>query len=136
MKIEDLLNKYFEGETSREEERELRRLFTTGNVPEELEIYRPMFAFIDEEVKQHRQTNRKKSLVNKHILHFISGVAACLVILLGGNAIHKHLRQQPENYVIIDGKRYTDVNLIREQAKMAFNDVSFTQEDIFDSLFD
>ena len=34
MKIDELLDKYFEGETSCEEERELRRFFTEEEVPE------------------------------------------------------------------------------------------------------
>ena len=45
MNIEELLNKYFEGETNCEEERELRRFFTQGIVPEHLQMYGPMFAF-------------------------------------------------------------------------------------------
>ena len=44
MKIDELLDKYFEGETSCEEERELRRFFTEGEVPEHLQTYRPLFA--------------------------------------------------------------------------------------------
>ncbi|MCZ2668196.1 hypothetical protein O1399_17145, partial [Bacteroides fragilis] len=43
MNIEELLNKYFEGETTCEEERELRRFFTRGIIPEHLQMYRPMF---------------------------------------------------------------------------------------------
>ena len=52
MNIEELLNKYFEGETTCEEERELRRFFTRGIVPEHLQMYRPMFAFLTEENRQ------------------------------------------------------------------------------------
>lgn len=47
--IETLLNKYFEGETTCEEERRLRRFFAEGLVPEHLEVYRPMFAFFEAE---------------------------------------------------------------------------------------
>ena len=36
MDIDELLNRYFEGETSSEEERELRAFFTSGNVPDRL----------------------------------------------------------------------------------------------------
>lgn len=52
MNIEELLNKYFEGETTCEEERELRRFFTRGIIPEHLQMYRPMFAFLNEENRQ------------------------------------------------------------------------------------
>lgn len=41
MKIEELIDRYFEGQTSCEEERELRSFFTQENVPESLQVYRP-----------------------------------------------------------------------------------------------
>lgn len=50
--IETLLNKYFEGATTCEEERRLRRFFAEGLVPEHLEVYRPMFAFFEAEQKE------------------------------------------------------------------------------------
>lgn len=50
--IETLLNKYFEGETTCEEERRLRRFFAEGLVPKHLEVYRPMFAFFEAEQKE------------------------------------------------------------------------------------
>ena len=50
--IETLLNKYFEGETTCEEERRLRRFFAEGLVPEHLEVYRPVFAFFEAEQKE------------------------------------------------------------------------------------
>ena len=49
MKIDELLDKYFEGETSCEEERELRRFFTEEEVPEHLQTYRPLFAYLNRE---------------------------------------------------------------------------------------
>ena len=57
MNIEELLNKYFEGETSCEEERELRHFFTQGIVPEHLKEYSPLFAFLE---KENRIASRKK----------------------------------------------------------------------------
>ena len=50
MDIDELLNRYFEGETSSEEERELRAFFTSGNVPDRLAVYTPMFTYLEEDV--------------------------------------------------------------------------------------
>lgn len=48
--IQDLLDKYFEGETSLREEKELRRFFrTTALLPEEWEPYRQMFTYFESE---------------------------------------------------------------------------------------
>lgn len=136
MKIEELLNKYFEGETSCEEERELRSFFAGSNVPEELKVYIPLFAYIEQEALQYKkQINRKKDFP-KHLMYAISGIAACLLIVLSTNIIYKHSNSTPRDYVIIDGKRYTDTDLIREHAQIAFNDVCFTREELFETLFE
>ena len=54
MDIDELLNRYFEGETSSEEERELRAFFTSGNVPDRLAVYTPMFTYLEEESRKER----------------------------------------------------------------------------------
>ncbi|MCD8030540.1 MAG: hypothetical protein LUF85_06910 [Bacteroides sp.] len=48
-KLDQLLDRYFEGLTSCEEEQEIRRLFHQGEVPQHLEVYRSLFAWIEEE---------------------------------------------------------------------------------------
>lgn len=141
MNIEELLNKYFEGETSCDEERELRRFFTRGIVPEHLEMYRPLFAFLEAE-KQQVQTTieeavpKRKTPLRRRILYGLSGIAAGLVLLLGVAGTIRHFTPRPENYVIIDGKQYTDAKLVQEQALAAFQEVSFSQEEVFDILFE
>lgn len=57
--IETLLNKYFEGETTCEEERRLRRFFAEGLVPEHLEVYRPGVRFL----RSRNRRNFRKSPV-------------------------------------------------------------------------
>lgn len=141
MNIEELVNKYFEGETSCNEERELRHLFTRGIVPEHLEMYRPLFAFFEEENLSHkRQTQGRakapKKPLRRYVLYSLSGVAAGLLLLLGIAGIHRHYEAMPENYVIIDGKQYTDAKLVHEQAKVAFQSVSISEEELFSTLFE
>ena len=53
-KINELLSKYWNCETSLEEEAELREHFKTGNVPDELKETAPLFRYFEE--------NKKKSL--------------------------------------------------------------------------
>ena len=61
MKIDELLDKYFEGETSCEEERELRRFFTEEEVPEHLQTYRPLFAYLNREATSMAEPTEEKS---------------------------------------------------------------------------
>lgn len=79
MNIEELLNKYFDGDTTCEEERELRRFFTQETVPEHLKEYSPLFAFLDKENKQAKEactdhssltvSSRKQFSPSTDILH-------------------------------------------------------------------
>lgn len=137
--IEELLNNYFEGETTCEEERELCHFFTQGIVPEHLQIYRPMFAFIDAENTLYHQSTvktRKKKSIRRVISYSLGGIAAGLLLLLGISGVCHYLPMTPDNYVIIDGKRYTDTELVHEQALSAFQDVRLSEEEVFATLFE
>ena len=95
--IEELLERYFEGETSAAEEKQIRAFFASGEVPEHLAAYAPLFAYFDEEIERDaeaqvgepdsgpesvsvpfRSANRKRAA-----LYLFSGVAACVLALLG-----------------------------------------------------
>ena len=65
MKIDELLDKYFEGETSCEEERELRRFFTEEEVPEHLQTYRPLFAYLNREATSMAEPTEEKSVTTE-----------------------------------------------------------------------
>lgn len=141
-KIEELVNKYFDGETTCEEERELRRFFTQERVPEHLKEYRPLFAFFEEENRQLTTKKVEKPPLRKKTIPFrtrltyaLSGIAAGLLLLTGIAGIHRHFNALPDSYVIIDGKCYTDENLAREQAMAAFRNVSMDEDELLDSLF-
>lgn len=134
--IEELLNNYFEGETTCEEERRLRRFFTEDNVPEHLLMYRPIFAFMKADNDLHHLSSVKvKRPIRKIITYGLGGIAAGLLLLLGISGIYRHQSATPDNYVIIDGKMYTDSELVREQAVEAFREVCLTDEDVFNTLF-
>lgn len=139
MKIEELVDRYFEGETSCEEERELRRFFNNERVPEHLKAYRPLFAYIEQEAKAYREErNHTAKTVSRfrRINYIISGVAAVVLLLIGIAGINKYLHDTPVNYVIIDGKQYTDDNIVREQALAAFRDIRTTEDEVLDLMFE
>ena len=77
MKIEELIDRYFEGQTSCEEERELRSFFTQENVPESLQVYRPLFVCLDQEAKAFRQESApvKKPSFRRRFIYTAGGIA-------------------------------------------------------------
>ena len=66
MKPDILLEKYFDGQTTCEEERALRRFFASDQVPEHLEVSRPLIACINQEVEAFRQTQKEETTPAKH----------------------------------------------------------------------
>ena len=92
MKTEKLLEKYFDGQTTCEEERALRRFFASDQVPEHLEVYRPLFACINQEVEAFQQTQKEETTPPKqpeatskptrlYRLYYLStGIAATLLL--------------------------------------------------------
>lgn len=135
MTIEELLNKYFEGKTSGKEEERLRHFFTKGNVPKHLQVYRPMFTYLEQENRKHRLCVRSIYQRNKvkYIAYAMAGLAAGVLLLVG--IARMEIMQTPENYVIINGQRYTDTKLAKAKALEALQNVSFTDEDLNELLF-
>ena len=80
-RIETLLEKYFQGETSVLEEKELKNYFSSLDVAQHLEQYKPLFGYFseakDQEFKQTIPLQAKKRNVR-----WLS-IAASVVVLLG-----------------------------------------------------
>jgi len=64
MEIDDLLNRYFEGETTVAEENALRNFFRSEEVPERLAGYKPFFAYFDEEIRKAQNTGKVGCISN------------------------------------------------------------------------
>lgn len=80
-KIENILEKYFQGETSIAEEKELKEYFSSSNVAQHLEQYRPMFGYFSQ-VKEQKSTQEIPLQTKKRNVAWLS-IAASVVVLLG-----------------------------------------------------
>ena len=140
--IENLLEQYFEGRTSAEEEATLRRFFASGDVPENLMMYKPLFAYFDDEIKvievakgNSTSESRKESLspnknvrikTSRKLILWISGAAACAAILIGTFIFEPQSKKctGEGDYVIIDGRCYTDAKTIRSATLNSLREIS------------
>lgn len=150
MNIDELLNRYFEGETSVAEERELRRYFATEDVRDDLKAYRPMFAYFDEEIAAEKDMAadiwqelapetvqpRRFQLDRRKSLYMISAVAASVLALLAVSQFF--FPADPcfcsDNYVVINGRCYTDIHKVRSLAFDALNEVATPADEYFPEL--
>jgi hypothetical protein len=84
-KIEILLEKYFQGETSITEEKELTNYFSSPDVAQHLEQYKPLFGYFSlakEQKTKHEIPQFPSKQEKKRSLAWIS-IAASVVVLLG-----------------------------------------------------
>ena len=129
----ELLDKYFEGETSCAEEQQLRSFFTQVRLPEDLVDYRPIFGYLDEESRKAAPRKSSKAVRIRFVYYAVSGVAASILILLGIFTFNRHTGQEM-NSAYINGEKYTDIQIVHQQARAALAEVSFSQEDIADEM--
>lgn len=61
-KAKQLLDKYFEGETTLEEEAQLRQYFQSEEIPQDLEVYRPLFSYFTEPIPSYSEKAEAKLL--------------------------------------------------------------------------
>ncbi|KIA87676.1 hypothetical protein [Flavobacterium sp. AED] len=80
-KIEILFEKYFQGETSIAEENELRNYFSSPDVAQHLEQYKPMFGYFSLPKEQMLKQEIPRQ-ANKRFVAWLS-IAASVVVLLG-----------------------------------------------------
>ena len=93
-KIEALLDKYFEGETTLAQERELQQYFTSPDVAQHLEQYRSMFGFFAKEKEQRFDGTLPVEPRKRKVVAWLS-VAASVAVLLGiGTFAYQNLNSQ------------------------------------------
>ena len=134
MKIEYLLERYFEGLTTVEEEAALRRFFISNEAPENLLMYKPLFVHFDDEIKRRKAVIARRTgdvhdrffNVHRSLILWISGVAACAAIMTGSFffASQKNKCSQSGNYVFIDGRCYTDAATVRSVTFKTLHDMA------------
>lgn len=137
--VEQLINRFMEGETCNEEEAALYKFFQEETVPDRLKVYKPMFAYFaggmkDEDLPASHDSAkivnidsapRKNTNVfnrwSKFILPLVVGLAACFT----GVTFLVHYEQQQTlynsysgSYIIDHGKRLSNIRDIMPKLKV------------------
>ena len=94
-RIEKLLEKYFEAETSIAEEKELKDYFASSNVAQHLEKYKSIFGYVVQaKQEQFKATIPLKTRKRKNVVWL--SVAASVVVLLGVGLFTFNTYNQPK----------------------------------------
>lgn len=119
-----LIERYYEGLTTVEEEKRLRCFLSQRNLPERFEPEQAILGYF----------NHKKEKVHFSLLltiRWASAVAVVALIIVGSQllAIGKK-----SNYAYIDGKKTTDVREIKSQALASLSDILSSKDEVAEGL--
>ncbi len=92
--IEQLLEKYFDGQTSIAEEKELTNYFSSTNVAQHLEHYKPVFEYYSQSKQQ--KFTQKIPLKTKNLKVMWLSIAASFLVLIGVVTFYTLNNQQSE----------------------------------------
>lgn len=130
--IRMLIDRYMSGDTTNEEEATLRTWFRLAgdDIPEEWRPLRALFGFVDEQ----RSTTLQRAM-HRPCIWISSAVAAvAIVIVMFVTQMYNVSTTTPQNYAVIDGKVYTNQEVINEQVDEALQTVSAENDDPFSAL--
>lgn len=138
--IQQLIERFFEGETSLEEEQRLYAFYSSHpKLPEELESYRDMFAGFDAisfdtdafDETSHDNTSSitvaPRTNVRRRLLYVLSGIAAAILLCIGifvAVGIHEDkvfASNYEGSYIIVKGERITDLSRIKPDIEKALS---------------
>lgn len=140
--IQSLLEKYFDGLTSLQEEQLLREYFQSDAVDADLKVYQPMFQYFailspclacEENLEPIGIEGARQSLApTRKLASAFWWAAACITLCIGSYFLFSTQKALPKTSIAyIDGKKYTNIKLIQAQALKALENMSEDEDDIY-----
>lgn len=148
--IEQLVERFFDGETTTEEEARLYKVFRRKRLPDSLERMRPVmeaFGAMSEEKPRHAVT---VSMIRRALMS-----AAAVLALIVGIAIYSNYHEEQSlariyggSYVIENGRRIDDLSAIQDDIERALADsrrieqhaehnvIDRAEQDVLDNISD
>ena len=112
--MDELMEKYYDGLTTVEEERMLHHILMKRNLPERFRADKEIFGYFD--TKKHKPSLR--------ILPVIRWGAVAAVIFSVVFSLHVMTNKHESNYAYIDGQKTTDILKIKSSALASLSDIS------------
>ena len=119
-----LIEKYYDGLTTGDEEKQLRRFLLQPGLPEQYKPEQAIFGYFE-----HKK--EKKHLSMHSYIRWV-GVAAVVVLVVVGPQFFVSAKQS--NYAYIDGKKISNIQEIKSQAINSLGDISSSKDEVQESL--
>ena len=133
LRIRTLTDRFLEGETTLEEERELYAFYRSGEVPDDLLSLRPLFVGLEEIQLETLSITSKKKKGDWRTWVMIAA-SVLVLFLLGGSFLWQ--QQQNECVAYVYGERVTDRDLIMQEMERSIGTMTEGQNDIENQLND
>ena len=136
-RIKDLLNRFFEGQTSDKEERELYLFFRRDNLPEEFASYRSVIKYFEtglaDELDSAMPNPPSRTISSKKRWIVWSSIAASFLLILFAPLYFLNIPETPDplegSYIIRNGMRITDLKRIRPELEATIQNAFLQQEE-------
>jgi len=136
--IEELIERFFEGVTSNEEESELSLFFSEEMIPPELLPYKPIFTYFETRLEQECRHLSPMFLISDRMVRLrrrllLSGAAACLLIFLSIAALrfigngNDNFDPYEGSFIVKNGVKITDLNQIRPELEATMERVLYKE---------
>lgn len=140
--IDNLLNHYFEGTSTAEEEKILKDYFRGNQIAPQHEIYKPLFDLFDQEKGSllaprfviPKARKKKKRPAARSLWIASAGVAAAVLLGVILFPFKGGSETQSDYVVIVNGKRISNPQKAKEYAEAAFTRVSAIQKESYQTL--
>jgi len=117
-RIEKILDKYFEGETSIAEENELKVYFSSSDVAQHLKQYRPLFGYFSQAKEQHFTQEIPLQTKKRNNVIWIS-IAASVLVMLGVGMFMYFESNKPEQFAACTPEDSPELALEQTQKALA-----------------
>lgn len=137
-KIDKILEKYFEGDTSIEEEKLLVQYFQKEKIDSIHEQYKPLFQFVALEKETIHATKIVPKPKTRNLYYYIAACASVAAIIFVTFNINKN--PQIESMAYVNGKKVMDSETIHSEVLKAIisieddSDILESQIDLLDSF--
>jgi hypothetical protein len=131
--METLIHRFFEGETTKEEEQELYRFFERRDVPESLLPYKELFRYFEDGIRRDAPSIETSFAWRKRRRIAWISIAASFALLVASVPVFLQKGDAPGpyegSYIIRNGVRITDKEIIRKELDFVMQDALKQQEE-------
>jgi hypothetical protein len=119
--IEKLIDRFFDGQTTNEEEQTLYAFFSGDTAPPHLQKFKPLFAYFETGIKDefNSPAKQKAPFLPKRKRLFWASIAASLLIAIASGVFYLSGDRETDpyegSYIIRNGVKITDPEIVRPE---------------------